>query len=148
MVDIKLVLSDPLSGKAKQIEIKEKDAARFIGLKIGDIVEPAVLRDYMELPPSVRIRITGGSGVEGAPMHPGIRGAGKAYALLSSPPGHRPRRRGERRRKLVRGNTVSDRIVQINAVLVYPANWDGTPIIPLGDKEAQKFVQKEAEAES
>ncbi len=149
MVDIKLVLSDPLSGKAKQIEVKEKDASRFMGLRIGDVVEPALLRDYVELPPTVKIKITGGSGIEGAPLHPGITGAGKVYALLSAPPGHHPRRRGERRRRLVRGNTVGDQVVQINAVLVYPANWDGTPIIPLGDKEAQKLAQKEeAPAES
>ncbi len=142
MPTFKLVLADPLSGKSRQFEIKDPVAQRFIGLKIGDVVDASILKGVIDLPPGFKIKITGGSGYEGAPMVPFIDGPVKKYALLSGPPGFHPRKRGERRRKLVRGNTINEQIVQINAVLVYPAGWKGGPIFPLGEKELQKILEK------
>jgi len=139
MPTFKIVLSDPLSGKSKQLEVKDPVAQRFIGLRIGDEVDAQILKDYIQVPPGFKIRITGGSGIEGAPMHPGVRGPVKRYALLSEPPGHWPTRRGLRKRKLVRGDTISEHIVQINTVLVYPPDWSRGPVIPLGDKEVEKL---------
>jgi len=52
-----------------------------------------------------------------------------------------------RKRKLVRGNTISDQIVQVNAVLVYPKDWKEGPVIPLGDKEVQKLKGGEQKTE-
>ncbi len=98
-----------------------------------------VIKEVFELPPGFKIRITGGSGVDGAPMLPNIEGAVKKYLLMSEGVGYHPEKRGMRKRKLVRGNTISDQIVQVNAVLVYPKDWKEGPIIPLGDKEVQKL---------
>jgi len=39
MPTFKLVLSDPMSGKARQFEIKDPLAQRFVGLKIGDEID-------------------------------------------------------------------------------------------------------------
>ncbi len=142
MPTFKLVLADPMSGKSRQFEIKDPVAQRFIGLKIGDIVEASILKGVIDLPPGFKIKITGGSGYEGAPMLPYIEGPVKKYVLLSGPPGFHPRKRGERRRKLVRGNTINEQIVQINAVLIYPPNWKEGPIFPLGEKELQKVLEK------
>ncbi|OYT26585.1 MAG: 30S ribosomal protein S6e, partial [Thermoprotei archaeon ex4572_64] len=58
-----------------------------------------------------------------------------------------PRKTGERRRKLVRGNVITDHIVQINAVLVYPKDWSEGPVIPLGIKEKKKLMKKEEKIE-
>jgi len=135
----KLVLSDPLSGKARQFEIKDPLAQRFIGLRIGEEIDGTVLKELIELPKGVKIKITGGSGVEGAPMHPGVPGPVKRYILADGPPGYRPRKRGMRKKKLVRGDTITDSIVQINAVLVYPEGYSGPPAIPLGAKELEKL---------
>lgn len=142
MPTFKLVLADPLSGKSRQFEIKDPVAQKFIGLKIGDVVDASILKGVVNLPPGFKIKITGGSGIEGAPMVPFIRGPVKKYVLLSGPPGFHPRKSGERRRKLVRGDTISDQIVQINAVLIYPSNWDKGPIFPLGEKELKKIMEK------
>ncbi|NPA22765.1 MAG: 30S ribosomal protein S6e [Crenarchaeota archaeon] len=142
MPTFKLVLADPMSGKSKQLEVKDPHAQRLIGLRIGDIVDASVLKGIIDLPQGFRIKITGGSGYEGAPMVPYIEGPVKKYVLASGPPGFHPRRRGERKRKLVRGNTINEQIVQINAVLIYPAGWKEGPIIPLGDKELNKIVEK------
>ncbi len=141
MPTFKLVLADPLSGKSRQFEIRDPIAQRFIGLKIGDIVDASLLKGVVDLPAGIKIRITGGSGFEGAPMVPFIDGPVKRYALLSRPPGFHPRRPGERRRKLVRGNTITEQIVQINAVIVYPPDWRGGPIFPLGEKELKRIME-------
>lgn len=147
MPTFKLVLSDPMSGRAKQVEVKDPVAQRFVGLRIGDEVDASILKDVIEVPQGFRIRITGGSGIEGAPMLPNIEGAVKKYLLMSGGIGYHPKKRGMMKRKLVRGNTISDQIVQINAVLVYPKDWKEGPIIPLGDKEVQKLGGGEAKAE-
>jgi small subunit ribosomal protein S6e len=133
MPTFKLVLSDPISGKARQFEIKDPLAQRFVGLKIGDEIDGIVLKDFIELPKGAKIKITGGSGIEGAPMHPGVPGPVKRYILADpDPPGTTPRRRGCGKKKLVRGNTISDSIVQINAVVVYPKGYAGPPVHPIG----------------
>ncbi len=142
MPTFKLVLADPMSGKSRQFEVKDPVAQRFVGLRIGDIVDASILKGIVDLPPGFKIRITGGSGIEGAPMVPFVEGPVKKYVLLSGPPGFHPRKPGERRRKLVRGNTISEQIVQINAVIVYPPGWKGGPIFPLGEKELQKIMEK------
>jgi SSU ribosomal protein S6E len=146
MPTFKLVLSDPMSGKAKQFEIKDPLAQRFVGLKIGDEIDGTVLKDFIELPKGAKVKITGGSGIEGAPMHPGIPGPVKKYVLADGPPGYRPPKRGMRKRKLMRGNTISDSIVQINAVIVYPEGYSGPPAIPLGAKELEKLTKTEEAA--
>jgi small subunit ribosomal protein S6e len=148
MPTFKLVLSDPMSGRAKQLEIKDPVAQRFIGLKIGDEVDAGIIKEVLDLPQGFKIRITGGSGIEGAPMLPNIEGPVKKFVLLSEGVGFHPDKRGMRKRKLVRGNTISDQIVQINAVLVYPKDWSGGPIIPLGDKEVQKLSSGGQKAEA
>jgi small subunit ribosomal protein S6e len=146
MPTFKLVLSDPISGKARQFEIKDPLAQRFIGLKIGDEIDGIVLKDFIELPKGTKIKITGGSGIEGAPMHPGVPGPVKRYILASGPPGYHPPKKGMRKKKLVRGNTISDTIVQINAVVVYPEGYKGPPVIPLGAKELEKIKKTEETA--
>jgi small subunit ribosomal protein S6e len=146
MPTFKLVLSDPVSGKARQFEIKDPLAQRFIGLRIGDEIDGSALGEFVKLPRGAKVRITGGSGIEGAPMHPGVPGPVKRYVLISGPPGYRPPRRGMRRRKLVRGDTITDGIVQINAVIVYPPGYSGPPAIPLGARELER-VLKEREQE-
>jgi len=107
------VLGEVFRAPAFQLYIKGAVAARFVGLKIGDRI-PADIIGF----PGKYIVIRGGSDRAGFPMRPDVPGAVKKYLLLSSGPGFRPREDGERRRKLVRGNTISDEIVQINAVIV------------------------------
>ena len=51
-------------------------------------------------------------------MRPDVTGAAKRKILLSSPPGFHPKEDGERRRKTVRGNVISQEIVQINTIIV------------------------------
>ncbi len=112
MPEFQLVLSDPRTRMAVKIEPKDPKASALLGLKIGDVIDggPIGIKG--------KIKITGGSDRAGTPMRPDVHGPGKKYVLLSDGPGYRPKKKGERRRKLVRGNTISEEIYQVNAVLV------------------------------
>ncbi len=113
MPEFKVVVSDPKTGKAEQVEVKGENAARLIGLKIGDIFNGEIIGK-----PGVKLKITGGSGRAGEPMRADVEGGVKKYVLLSGPPGYHPREKGERRRRFVRGNTITEDIVQINTIIV------------------------------
>lgn len=100
--------AEAFQAKAWQLVLDEERARTFIGLKIGDKVDAGIIGLKGEL------LITGGSDSSGFPMRPDIHGGVKVKVLLSGPPGYKPKRRGERRRKTVRGNTITADIVQIN----------------------------------
>jgi small subunit ribosomal protein S6e len=120
MVSFKLVIADPKIGKSYQVEIKGEDAEKLIGKQIGDRFRGELigLKGY-------ELAITGGSDREGFPMRKGIPGTKRVKVLLSRGPGFRPRRKGERKRKSVRGVIISEEIVQINCKVV---KWGEQPI--------------------
>ena len=103
----KVVISDPKTGKSIQIETK--NTSLFIGKKIGDKIDatPLGLEGY-------ELEITGGSDFSGAPMVKFVEGAGKKYVWWWI-------NKKTRVKKLVRGNTISEEIVQINTVIVEKA---------------------------
>jgi small subunit ribosomal protein S6e len=107
----KLIISQ---GKnSHQIEMEAAASKTLIGLKIGNEFDasPLGLSGY-------KLRITGGSDKNGFPMKKDVEGPRRIKSLLSGGLGFKPRRKGQRRRKTVRGNTISDDIVQINTVVV------------------------------
>ncbi len=113
MPEFKVVVSDPKSGRAKQITVSDPASYALIGLKIGDVIDGSVLGL-----PGVKLKITGGSDKAGFPMIPYLPGGRKYRILLSGPPGFRPKEKGLRRRKTVRGNVITEDIVQINTVVI------------------------------
>ncbi len=114
MPEFKVVVSDPKTGTAKQVEVKGPQANAFLGLKIGDIIDGGLVGM-----PGVKLKITGGSGRAGEPMRPDLQGGGKRRLLLSGPPGFHPPSKGMRKRKLVRGNVITEDIVQINTKILH-----------------------------
>ncbi len=114
MPEFKVVVSDPKTGRARQIEVKGRQAEALLGLKIGDIFDGSLIGL-----PGVKLMITGGSGKAGEPMRPDLPGGVKRRLLLSGPPGYHPPEKGMRKRKLVRGNVITEEIVQINTKIVY-----------------------------
>lgn len=113
MPEFKLVISDPKSGRAKQITIGDPESYALIGLKIGDEIDGSSIGL-----PGLRLKITGGSDKAGFPMIPYLPGGRKYRILLSGPPGFRPKEKGLRRRKMVRGNVITEDIVQVNMIVV------------------------------
>ncbi len=96
-----------------QLTLSREKSSKLLGLKIGDTFDGSLvgLAGYT-------LRIAGGSDKAGAPMLPSISGPVKKYVLLSSPPGLRPTEDGLRKRRFVRGNTVSEDTVQLNTVII------------------------------
>jgi small subunit ribosomal protein S6e len=107
----KIVISD--KEKSVQMEVDPSESRGLVGLSIGDEFEGSIigLEGY-------KLKITGGSDKNGFPMKRTIPGARRVRSLVSGGVGYKPARKGERRRKTFRGNTVSDDIVQINTVVI------------------------------
>jgi small subunit ribosomal protein S6e len=106
----KIVISEPKTRKSYQIE---KDLPILIGMKVGDSFDGSVLG--LE---GFKLQITGGSDKDGFPIRPDLPGPGRKKVLLSGPPGFNPITRGMRKRKYVRGNTISQDIMQINCKII------------------------------
>ncbi len=113
MANFKVVISDPKTGKSIQKEISENPADSLIGKKIGDIFEGTLLGLD-----GYKLKITGGTDKDGFPMSPSIQGGVRKAVLLSSGFGFHPKRKGMRKKKMLRGNTVTAETVQINTVIV------------------------------
>ncbi|MEM0014155.1 MAG: 30S ribosomal protein S6e [Zestosphaera sp.] len=107
-------LGEVFRAKSFQLTITGEKVNAFIGKKIGDTITASVLG----LPAEWKLLITGGSDNSGFPMIAALQGGVKKALLLSEPPGFHPKDDGERRRKYVRGNTITEEIVQINTKLI------------------------------
>jgi small subunit ribosomal protein S6e len=136
MAIFKIVISEPKSRKSFQIEVDQSKATGLVGKKIGDEFSGDTIGfvGYM-------LQITGGTDKDGFPMHPGLGGSGRKKLLLTEPPGFHPGLKGQRRRKTVRGNTISDAVVQINVKIVKMGEKPLEQLIP--KKEAPKEAPKE-----
>lgn len=113
-MEFKVVISDPNTGKAYQKVISGANANRLIGKKVGDVINGTLV----ELPPDYELQITGGSDKDGFPIRPDIPGTVRKKILVSGGVGYRPKRKGMRKRKTVRGKVISRDIVQINTKVV------------------------------
>lgn len=109
MAKFKVIVSDPQAGTSKVIEVEDARAATFIGKKIRDVMDGTVV-DM----PGMKLQVTGGSDKDGVPMRTNVHGGVRRRVVLSGGIGFKPKRDGERKRKAVRGNTITDEIVQIN----------------------------------
>lgn len=109
---MQVIISDS-NGKSYSVELDEKKSKSFIGLEIGKVLDAAQLGLA-----GYKIKITGGSDKDGFPMRSDVHGRVIARMLLSKGPGYRPKEKGLRRRKRVRGSTITPEIVQINAKVV------------------------------
>ena len=107
-MDLKVVVSDPESGKSYQRELKDEKAKRMKGLKVGAEFDGSVLglTDY-------KLVITGGSDKSGFPMKKGVHGMVREMVLTKGGVGYNPTR-DERIRKRMRGEIIGEDISQVN----------------------------------
>ncbi len=132
-MEFKVVISDPATGKAYQKVVSGANANKLIGKQIGDVINGTLV----DLPPDYELQITGGSDKDGFPMRPDLPGTGRKRILLSGGVGYRPKEKGVRKKKTVRGRVISKDIVQINMKVVKHGK------IPL----EEFFKKKEEESE-
>ena len=107
MTNFKLTVSD-VKGKSITKELKDSDANTLLGLQLGNETDASIVGLQGKL------KITGGSDKSGVPMRKDIHGSARKYVLLSKGIGLQAAEIGQRARKLMRGNTVSEEIYQIN----------------------------------
>ncbi len=134
MAKFKVIVSDPQTGTSKVQELEEARAAPFIGRKIGETMDGAVV-DM----PATKLQILGGSDKDGVPMRPNVHGGVRRNVVLSEGVGFNAKRGGERRRKAVRGNIITDEIVQINLKVIEQPN---KPKEPKTESKAPQASQK------
>ncbi len=113
MTKFKVIVSDPETGTSKVVELEEARAVPFIGRKIGESIDGAVV----DLP-AHRLQIMGGSDRDGVPIRPNVHGGGRRKVVLSGGVGFNPQNKGQRRRKTVRGEVITDEIAQINTQII------------------------------
>ena len=109
MVEFKAVIADVKNGTTYNAMVTGQHANRLLGMKIGDEFDGL----FVSLP-GYKLMITGGSDKDGFPMRSDLPGQKRKKVMLSGGRGFHPRMGGQRRRKFVRGSTVSADIVQLN----------------------------------
>jgi len=102
-----LTISD-IKGKSQTKELKDSDVNPLLGLQIGNEADAAIVGL------TGKLKITGGSDKSGVPMRGDVHGAARKYVLMTKGIGLNKAEKGERVRKLIRGNTISEEIYQIN----------------------------------
>jgi small subunit ribosomal protein S6e len=113
MAKFKVIISDPETGKSRSIEVEGTQAVPLIGRKLGEVID-----GYVAKMRGHKLKITGGSDKDGFPMRPNIHGGVRIGAILSEGVGFHPSQKGERQRKTLRGNVITEEIVQINIKVV------------------------------
>lgn len=95
-----------------QVEADAANTKKFVGLTIGDEFDGELvdLEGY-------KLKITGGSDKNGFPMKKDVKGPRRIKSLLSGGLGYKAKADGVRRRKTIRGNTISEDVVQINTIV-------------------------------
>lgn len=120
MTNFKLTISD-VNGKSISKELKDTDANPLLGLQLGNEADASVVGLTGNL------KLTGGSDKSGVPMRSDIHGAARKRVLLSRGVGLQDAESGQRKRKLMRGNTISEEIYQINCKLDGPLPVESPP---------------------
>jgi small subunit ribosomal protein S6e len=108
-----LIISDPETGTSQKVELEDARMAPLVGRRIGEVIDGNVadLAGH-------KIQLTGGTDKDGIPMRPDVHGGVKARVVLSGGVGYKPKKKGERKRVVVRGNTVSADTTFLNFKIV------------------------------
>jgi small subunit ribosomal protein S6e len=122
-----LIVSDPSTGKSQKVELEDGRMTPLLGKRIGEVVDGSVANMA-----GYKLKITGGTDKDGIPMRSDIHGSAKSHVILSGGVGFHPKTGGERKRKVIRGNTISMESNFINLAVV-------------GQPKSKKKAEKAAE---
>ncbi len=133
MAEFKFTISNPQTKRSYQKAVDQGQAAGIIGKKIGEEFpgDSFGLAGYI-------FKITGGTDRDGFPMYPSVKGPVKKRILLIGSPGFHPKMKGQRRRKMVRGDTISTDIVQINVKIMKKGEKPLEEMFPTKPKEKKE----------
>jgi len=129
LTNFKLTVSDT-KGKSVTKELKDNDGNPLLGLQIGNETDATIVGLKGKL------KITGGSDKSGVPMRSDIHGAARKRVLLSKGVGLQDAEIGQRVRKLMRGNIISEEIYQLNC------KYDGELPVEAPEETTEKSEEK------
>jgi small subunit ribosomal protein S6e len=112
----------------------------LIGRKLGEVIDGSVVKMSGH-----KLKIAGGSDKDGFPMRPNVHGGVRVRAILSEGVGFHPSQKGERQRKTLRGDVITEDIVQINMKIVEKPEKAKKPE---GKKKEIKKGEKKREGEA
>jgi len=101
------------AGKGLTRVVQLQKIEPLIGKRIGEEIDGGLIGL-----PGYSLKITGGSDTSGIPMRFDVHGPVKKKILLSKGPCYNPKRNGLKRRKVVRGNEITDDMKQINMLVL------------------------------
>ena len=109
------------------------DGKQLNGLKIGEEFDGQIvgLDGYT-------LKITGGSDKNGFAMKKDVDGPRRIKSLLTGGVGYKPKGDGVKRRKTVRGNTISEDIVLINTIVTKAGSKSISDILNPEEEEAEE----------
>ena len=113
MAKFQLNLGDPKTGKTHKTIVEGAKANILIGKRINEDIEGSLIGF-----PGYIFKVTGGSDKDGFPMRSNLDGPIRKKILSTKGQGFNISEKGMKKRKLVRGNTISDDIYQINVRIV------------------------------
>ena len=113
MAKFKVIISDPKENKVQIVELEGPAAQPLIGREIGELVDGNIVGLSRK-----KLKITGGTDKDGIPMRIDVSGGGKKRILLSGGVGFKPQKKGERKRKMVRGRVIIEDTYEINMVIM------------------------------
>ena len=135
MASFKLNIADPKAGKCYKTEVKDAQAAPFMGLNIGEKIEGTKIGiDGYEF------LVSGGTDFCGFPMRKGILGIRKKLTVYPGL-GFRGGLKGMKKRKTVCGHKINESISAINLKVLK----EGTKKLPdlFGKKEGEEEKKQE-----
>jgi small subunit ribosomal protein S6e len=112
-MEIKLAIGSKEEKKVFKHIVSGADAEKLFGKKIGDKFRGEIigLNGY-------ELEITGGSDNSGFPMRKDIDGPGRKKVVVVKSLGFNSKIKGQRKRRSIRGNTISADTAQINCKVV------------------------------
>jgi small subunit ribosomal protein S6e len=133
---LKIVYSDPKTGRSGQAEVSVDKAVVLINMRLGEQIDGSLigLTGY-------KLKITGGSDKSGFPMKASMEGTRKGTVLAAV--SQTGRNKGQYRRKSARGNTISNDTEQVNAVIVEYGEKPIAEILPEKIKEKKEEKAEE-----
>lgn len=114
MAKFKVIISNPKENTVQIVELEGPAAQPLISREIGELVDGNIVGLSGK-----KLKITGGTDKDGIPMRKDVSGGGKKRILLSGGIGFKPQKKGERKRKLVRGRVIIEDTYEINMVLAH-----------------------------
>ncbi|MCK4634581.1 MAG: 30S ribosomal protein S6e [Candidatus Aenigmarchaeota archaeon] len=122
----------PVPGEKRAVQV-EKDVPTLVGMKIGERFDGSMigLNGYV-------LQVTGGSDKDGFPMRRDLPGTARKRVLLVSGVGCKPKGKGIRKIKTIRGNRIGEDISQVNVKIVEKGKESVEKLLGLEKKEEKK----------